>query len=314
MAQRRMPLRAMLAVPIMVAAASLIGMAGKPPPPPPPPTPKYVTMGICEDYDKGQDLSEIALDFQLLNELEVDTMRISLGWDDYEPERGVYDFTWLHAFCDLAAQYGIKLRPYICYAAPWATADGSWNAPPVDMQDWYNFVYNLASALHQHTNVVSYEIWNEENDDTFWFSGTVQQYMDLLRLGAQAIRAADPGKQILLGGLQWADYDWLRPIVEAGHAQYYEITPVHVYDETWDRDSVETWFDSQWYGYFVPHNNNVGEAEPIWVNEIGYATYQENDENDQATTYAVPSPISSATRRSSTSAGTRSRISTRAAR
>ena len=29
-----------------------------------------------------------------MQELEIDTLRCSFGWDDYEPEPGVYDFAW----------------------------------------------------------------------------------------------------------------------------------------------------------------------------------------------------------------------------
>jgi hypothetical protein len=53
---------------------------------------KKVSFAILEDYDKGEDLNEVAKDFQLMRELEIDTLRCSFGWDDYEPVRGQYDF------------------------------------------------------------------------------------------------------------------------------------------------------------------------------------------------------------------------------
>ncbi len=242
---------------------------------------KNVSFSILEDYDKGQNLNDIALDFQLMNELEIDTMRCSFGWDDYEPTRGQYDFTWLHDFVNLANSYGIKLRPYICYAPPWA-GDGNWNSPPNDYQDWYNFCYNLASALSVHSNILSYEIWNEENDE-FWFNGTVDQYKELLIQAATAIHTADPGKEIILGGFVFPEYEWIDAITSAGYAQYYDITPFHCYAETWSRNNVymENYLDSQYHDWFVPTNNTQGENEPIWVNEIGYAT-MDKTEQDQA--------------------------------
>src|SRR4051794_15962943 len=131
------------------------------PTPPPPSVTKNVSFAVLEDYDKGQDLNDIALDFQLMNELGIDTLRCSFGWDDYEPVRGQYDFAWLEQFVALAAQYGIKIRPYIAYTAPWAGTGGSadgmyWNDPPANYQDWYNFVYHLALALSDNPNVLSY--------------------------------------------------------------------------------------------------------------------------------------------------------------
>lgn len=266
-----------VAVLILIPVVSLAGIAGKPPPPPPPPAAKYVTFGICEDYDKGQDLAGIALDFQLCNQLEVDTMRVSFGWDDYEPARGQYDFAWLHDFCNLAASYGIKLRPYICYTPAWA-GDGNWNSPPSNFQDWYDFCYNLALAMRNHTNIVSYEIWNEENDMGFWWGGNVEQYKELLRQGVTAIRAADPGRQILLGGLAWADWDFFNPIASAGYHQYYDVVPIHCYFETWPANvHVEDWFDAQWKDWFVPTNKQYGDR-PIWNNEMGYSTLNRTEE------------------------------------
>jgi hypothetical protein len=53
---------------------------------------KQVSFSILEDYDKGEDLDEVAEDFALMQELDVTTWRGSFGWGDYEPARGKYDF------------------------------------------------------------------------------------------------------------------------------------------------------------------------------------------------------------------------------
>src|SRR3982751_1047332 len=70
-------------------------------------TGKRLAFAILEDYDKGDDLAEVAKDFDLFRQLGVTTWRGSFGWDDYEPSRGAYDFAWLHRFADLAASSGI---------------------------------------------------------------------------------------------------------------------------------------------------------------------------------------------------------------
>ena len=260
--------------------------------PPPVSVTKPVSFAVLEDYDKGQDLNDIARDFQLLNELEVDTLRCSFGWDDYEPVRGQYDFAWLEQFVALAAQYGIKLRPYIGYTPEWAGRPGSadgvyWNNPPASYQDWYNFVYNLALTLGKYPNVLSYEIYNEEND-SFWWDGTLKRYKETLRQAALAVRAADPDAQVILGGFVFPDDDWLRSITEAGYAQYYDITPFHAYPETWSPRGVvvENYLDRQYRDFFVPHNNTLGEAEPIWINEMGFATTPGRTEQQQANWWA----------------------------
>src|SRR4051812_46724559 len=55
---------------------------------------KPISFAILEDYDKGQDLSEVARDFSRFRELGIRQWRGSFGWDDYEPSRGQYDLDW----------------------------------------------------------------------------------------------------------------------------------------------------------------------------------------------------------------------------
>lgn len=184
---------------------------------------KNVSFAILEDYDKGQDLDDVAEDFKLMNQLGIDVLRCSFGWDDYEPARGQYDFAWLKQFVTLADRYGIKLRPYIGYTPEWAGVAGSdemvWNDPPADYQDWYNFVYHLASVLRSYPNVLSYEIYNEEND-LFWWEGGFDTYSETLRQGSRAIHAANPKAQVILGGMVFPDDDWLVSLLEVGGARY----------------------------------------------------------------------------------------------
>ena len=250
---------------------------------------KPVSFAILEDYDKGHDLNDVALDFQLLNELGIDEMRCSFGWDDYEPARGHYDFTWLKQFVALADQYGIKLRPYVGYTAPWAGHHGGddriyWNDPPANLQDWYDFVYNLVTALKPCPNVLSYEFYNEEND-SFWWEGKISQYGRTLRQASLAVRAANPNAKVILGGFVFPDYDWLLGLDDGGYAPDWDITPFHAYPETFEDSTVETYLDEQYTDYFVPENRASGN-KPIWINEMGFATTKGKTQLEQANWFA----------------------------
>lgn len=258
----------------------------------PPSQAKPVSFALLEDYDKDDDLAAIALDFALMQELEIDTLRTSFGWDDYEPQPGVYDFAWLRRFVALAEDYGIQLRPYIAYTPEWAGAetpngdDGSdWNNPPRNMAAWSAFVSALATALRDAPNVLSYEIYNEENDE-FWWDGSAEQYAATLAAAAQAIHRADPDTEVLLGGLTYPDDDWLLALVENGYAADYDVTPFHAYPETWNEASVEGYLDAGYHDFFVSHNDTLGEGEPIWINEMGYATTPGRGEREQANWFA----------------------------
>jgi hypothetical protein len=256
-----------------------------------PPGAKRVSFAVLEDYEKGDDLEDIAKDFVLMNELEIDTMRTSFGWDNFEPVRGQYDFAWLEEFVSLADRYGIKLRPYIGYTPDWAGAPESdgivWNNPPGNYEDWYNFVYQLALALSDHPNVLSYEIYNEMNLD-LWWDGSVEQYMETLKRGAEAVRAADPDAQVILGGLAEPDYRWSGELMQSGYARYYDILAFHGYAETWSPGNVvaENFLGREYRNYFLPQHEKYGEGEPVWINEMGYATTPSRTEEDQANWWA----------------------------
>ena len=164
---------------------------------------KPVSFAILEDYDKGQDLREVAGDFSRFRELGIVQWRGSFGWDDYEPSPGQYDLDWLEKFVALADSMGISLRPYLGYTPAWAARGGkddhAWNDPPRSEQDWVRFTGAVASRLRPYRSIVSYEIYNEENT-ALWWEGSAEEYARVLRAGADAIRRADPDAQILLGG------------------------------------------------------------------------------------------------------------------
>lgn len=197
---------------------------------------KQVSFSILEDYEKGEDLDEVAEDFALMQELDVTTWRGSFGWDDYEPARGKYDFAWLHDFAELAGRVGIELRPYIGYTPTWAAKGGAdqaaWNDPPKRIDEWYRFVYNLANAMRRHRHIRSFEIYNEENVP-LWWDGSVAEYNQVLLHGAAAIREANPGVEVLLGGLVFPDVEFIEEICATfDNAGSFDIVPLHAYTVT----------------------------------------------------------------------------------
>lgn len=246
---------------------------------------KKLELAILEDYDKGEDLRDVARDFALFRELGIHTWRGSIGWDDYEPSRGRYDFAWLHRLAALADSSDIRLRPYLGYTPEWASsgrrADGSvWNDPPARLEDWRQFVSALAGAMRSHRSIVSYEIYNEENARQWW-DGSVAEYDSVLRAASSAIRAADPRAQVVLGGMVWPDPDWLENACAAG-AESFDAVPFHAYPETWTPDSirVENYLGGAYRDLLAAVDSCGGK--PVWINETGFATMPGKSEADQA--------------------------------
>ena len=250
---------------------------------------KKLELAILEDYDKDEDLREVARDFALFQSLGIHTWRGSFGWDDYEPSPGRYDFAWLDRFAALADSSGIRLRPYLGYTPEWAAegrrTDGSvWNDPPARLDDWSRFVTALATAMKRHRNVASYEIYNEENVRAWW-DGSAAEYDSVLVTASRAIRAADPRAQVVLGGMVWPDPDWVETAcgVDAGA---FDAVPFHAYPETWTPDSirVENYLGTA-YRDLLAAVDSCG-SKPVWINETGFATVAGKSETDQAAWWA----------------------------
>jgi polysaccharide biosynthesis protein PslG len=254
----------------------------------PPAHGRRIEFSLLEDYDKGDDLADVARDFDLFASLGVRTWRGSFGWDDYEPSRGVYDFEWLHRFAELAESRGITLRPYIAYTPEWAARGGSdssaWNDPPRDVEDWYRFVRALASAMRRHRNIRSYEIYNEENVAQWW-DGPASAYAQVLARGLAGLRAGDPAAELLLGGMVFPDLAWLRAVCEPdGPGRLVDVIPFHAYPETWTPPNVslETYLGERFGEWFVGPSDAACGAKRLWVNETGFATVPGRSEADQA--------------------------------
>jgi polysaccharide biosynthesis protein PslG len=278
-----MPARIITAALILCAAAPLFSQATLPATG----RTKPVSFAILEDYDKGDDLADVQADFDLFKELEIQTWRGSIGWDDYEPDRGKYDFQWLHQFISAAARNNITVRPYLGYTPEWAARKGGadsdvWNNPPARLQDWEAFAAALSKALRQHDNLASYEIYNEENVPQWW-DASAETYAQVLRSGARAIAANHRGAPVLFGGLVFPDREWIERVCAVkGTGDTFSILPFHAYPETWTPSDVTAENYLGGLEAFVAAADARCGRKAIWINETGFATVPGKTERDQA--------------------------------
>ncbi|MBA3916202.1 MAG: hypothetical protein H0X25_20635 [Acidobacteriales bacterium] len=133
-----------------------------------------------------------------------------------------------------------------------------------------------------HSNIVSYEIYNEVNDSTWW-DGSIAQYNQVLQRGAAAVRLGNPQAQVILSGFVFPDYDWLSATCEDfGNGSTFDVAPFHAYPETWEDSTVETYLDDQYYDYYVPELERRCSGQAVWVNELGFATTKGKTEQQQS--------------------------------
>jgi hypothetical protein len=138
---------------------------------------------------------------------------VPLAWQTIEQSQGVYNFQLFDNFAQIApkdSSGNALMVMTLGKTPPWATSDPSTcvlsqagdnvgcTAPPSNIQYWTNFI----TALMQHYNGVNaphikyYELWNEADPDSSYWTGTAAQLAQLA-VAAYPIIKQDPNSYVL---------------------------------------------------------------------------------------------------------------------
>jgi len=234
-----------------------------------------VPIGLCEDYpEETRSMDEVRRDIALMTSAGVGVLRVSIGWDGLEPSRGHYDLEFWDAFFAAMGSAGIRVIPYIAYTPRWAsssTGEDFWRYPPADLDAFGATVGMLARRYRGR--VTSWEIWNEPDNRDYW-RGSVAQFAALLRVGARAVRAADPAAQVVFGGVAghpaFAAEVMARPEL-ADVATSVAVINAHAYFETWNPEPIESL--PRYVQAFAPVLAHG--ARSLWLAEMGYSNYRQ---------------------------------------
>jgi hypothetical protein len=160
-------------------------------------------------------------DFARMQAGGVETVRLAVSWAAIQRSpRSDYDWSGFDAAVTDAAQHRIGILPVLGTSPKWATGD--WRRMPVDggraRQGWAEFVRAAVErygpggqfwAEHGPGSlrplpprpIRAWQIWNEENFFYFVKPVSPARFARLLAITRPAIRRADPGAEIVLGGL-----------------------------------------------------------------------------------------------------------------
>ncbi len=192
---------------------------------------------------------------------------------------------------DLAEKYDIQIIARLGNPPAWTRAltdTIGTNAPPDDFNDYGDFV--AAVAERYRGRITYFQLWNEPNGNEEWGKQDVdpEAYTQLLCLGYQRIKAANPEAVILAGALtptvamdgrNMNDLIFLQRMYNAGAGECFDI------------------FSAQGYGLWsgaadqrlrptvinYPHHvflrdimvRNGDSHKPIWISEMGWNTVPE---------------------------------------
>jgi polysaccharide biosynthesis protein PslG len=223
-----------------------------------------------------------ARDFKRMHGV-VGTLRIPIYWPRIEPRAGELDFSALDATVSAAAASGVRVLPFVYGTPGWLASDPA--RPPLSAiarSAWGRFLralvqrYGPGGELWSGSSQMAirrWQIWNEPNFLLFWRPRpSPGGYARLLRVSAQALRAADRGAEVVAAGLAPVEggmlpWKFLRKLyVVPGVGRSFDMAAVHPY--------------SSWLGgvtYQVRKARHVMAAagdsrKPLLVSELGVAS------------------------------------------
>jgi hypothetical protein len=188
-------------------------------------------------------------------------------WTAVEPEKGQFNFGLQRQWAALLRSYGFMRLERIESAPAWARKPGTnEDAPPASLADWSTYCERTARAMADLG--VVYEVWNEPNLETHFFSGTLEEYLALLNAAYEAIKRGDPKATVAMGpptleGLNGDDgrrsKTFIDGILKSGR---FDVVNGHKYSEVADKE--QCFKDLKVAATATGHG-----AKSMWFSEIG---------------------------------------------
>jgi hypothetical protein len=171
----------------------------------------------------------------------VETVRLAMRWDVIAAGGdGSLDLAGPDAEVAAAAARGLRVLPVVQGTPGWAASSPT--KPPADPAAFGRFMTALVArygpdgtfwaerADLPRLPIRAWQVWNEPNLTRYWTGKPfAKTYVKLLRAAHRALRDADPGATIVLGGLPNESWKALRRIYRAGGHGAFDAVALHPY-------------------------------------------------------------------------------------
>jgi len=124
-----------------------------------------------------------------MTELGAGVVRLAYGWDVIEPTcKGCYNWQTTDAWRDEARRTHRAIFASLAYTPAWANGGHPYQYPPLNYQDWYDFVY--ATVSRYRNDIYLWGVWNEPNLNGYLKGSDPRVYRSLAVMAHAAVRAA----------------------------------------------------------------------------------------------------------------------------
>ena len=162
--------------------------------------------------------------------LQFKTMRLwdtRTDWRDVEPTNNNWNWSRLDLVVSTAVKFNCDLIYNFGRTPTWAASD--WKLPPANIADWRNYVNTIATRYKG--KIKYWEIWNEVNTGGF-YTGTVEQMVEMTRVASEELKAVDSTNIILSPNITRVyGIEWLDKFLNLGGGQYVDVISFHLYDD-----------------------------------------------------------------------------------
>jgi hypothetical protein len=186
----------------------------------------------------GVDLPREA---RLMQGAGVRSVRVAFYWRDLQPVQGrAPDFAETDRIVAAAARAGLTVFPILVRAPTWATGGDDREGAVPDASAYAAFVtdtvrrYGPQGSFWAEQRSVpkrairSWQVWNEPDIERYWTGRPwAPTYVILLRAARAAIKAADPGAQVVAAGLTNRSWEDLGLLYRAGGRAHFDAAAIH---------------------------------------------------------------------------------------
>jgi len=235
--------------------------------------------------------------------LRVDWIKLQANWKWLQPNHpGEFEqnFRLFQLHLQEADKRGFKVLLSIAKAPDWArNYNRNEDGPPDDFNELHWFIFKLIEKVGPHIDAI--EIWNEPNLRREWTGGfplNGGSYMELFRVGYNALREFSPNTIVITAGLAPTgnhsgvsvdDRAFLRQMYQAGLAQYPDVK-IGIHPYSWgnppdficcDNVAGQGWDDRPQffflqtirdYSSIIAANDHNAQ---MWATEFGWATWED---------------------------------------
>ena len=228
--------------------------------------------GIAAHPHAAKEWENIDRQLGMMRDAGMTSLRHDMKFSRIAAKKGQYDFNSYDELLEKLDQYGMEYLP-ILEGYDWEISKSRPDAVPLyrHPEEWRAFV--RACARHYRGKLKVWEIWNEP-DGGFWKPDpNAAQFVPLLKIAYEELKAADPENVVMVGGLCGWNVGYLRDMYAVGAKGYFDAIAVHPYGWGVDRSAFQRKRMEEFKTVLAEHGD---EESALWITECGGATNRSN--------------------------------------